>query len=210
MSKFKEWREIKKLQKQELEKMEHSVTYDSKDRVLLQFYKSEVEESFYIDGDDDSISLDSRFKEYLKTYKDAFAYDKVAVNIDRNVKKQDAEKFERLYKSFFKYEMLMTAREIKKISKNILWCLLSGIVVIICTILFGLFVKSDWKVANIIFEIISWVLIWEGLDMLFFRRPVLIKTQHKNYNMYSAEFYQKPFEKKVKALPYKKFIKLNS
>ena len=44
--------------------------------------------------------------------------------------------------------------------------------------------------------------------MLFFRRPILIKKQHKNFNMYSAEFCQKPFEKNVKALPYKKFIKL--
>lgn len=104
---FKDYIKIKKMQKEELEKMAQRVPYDENDNIYLQLKQSEIKKSFSIDGEDDSASLSNDFKEYLITFRDSFAIEPVSVNLDVKTPETDKKKFEYLYKSFLSTKLLV-------------------------------------------------------------------------------------------------------
>ena len=118
-----------------------------------------MKKSFYIDANDDSISLTSDFKNYLLTFRDSFAAENISVKLDPKSSVQSKQKFEKLYQSFFKFNILKLAKELKANLRNILICFFAGLLVITMIVLIETLAHDDLKFISIIFEILAWVFI---------------------------------------------------
>lgn len=199
---LKERREIKKLQRRELKNIAQKIPYDENDNILLRLWPKEVEKSFYIDGQDDSVSLTSEFKQYLCDFRDNFAVQNIVVDLDKNTKPSSKVKFRMLYQSFFKYCIIKTAKELKKNAMACLACFLCGLLVMAIEILIDIYVPTKFKFLDIIPEILAWVFIWEAFDMFFFKRTKLNSIQRKNYHMYKAEFTDKEPQLNIKEVSF--------
>lgn len=206
---FKEYRDLKRIEKEELKKFTQRVPYDEDDNVVLQLWDNEMKKSFYIDANDDSISLTSDFKNYLLTFRDSFAAENISVKLDPKSSVQSKQKFEKLYQSFFKFNILKLAKELKANLRNILICFFAGLLVITMIVLIETLAHDDLKFISIIFEILAWVFIWEAFDMLFFKRPKMRTDQLKNYHMYRAKFVNDKTTVNVREISYKEKSKLN-
>lgn len=206
---FKEYKDLKKIEKEEFKKIAQRVPYDNDGNIVLQLWDSEMKKSFYIDANDDSISLTSDFKNYLYSFRDSFASETISVKLDPKSSVEAKQKFEKLYQSFFKFNILKLAKELKSNLINIIACFICGLVVITSIILVETLAHDSIKFLSIIFEILAWVFIWESFDMLFFQRPKMRREQLKNYRMYRAKFVNDKMSINVREITYKDKSKLN-
>lgn len=206
---FKEYRDLKKIQKDELKKVIQKVPYDQEGNIVLQLWDSEMKKSFYIDSNDDSISLTSDFKNYLISFRDNFAVETISVKLDQKSSVQSKQKFEKLYQSFFKFNILKTAKELRSNLRNLLICFICGLIVLGIIVVIETLAHDSIKFISIIFEILAWVFIWECFDMLFFQRPKLRKEQLRNYHMYRAKFVNDKTTINIREVSYKEKSILN-
>ncbi|MDE6477324.1 MAG: hypothetical protein K2L48_04005 [Mycoplasmoidaceae bacterium] len=95
------------------------------------------------------------FKNYLYSFRDSFANETISVKLDPKSSVQSKQKFEKLYQSFFKFNILKLAKELKANLINIIICFICGLIVITSIILVETLAHNNIKFLSIIFEILA-------------------------------------------------------
>ena len=143
---------------------------------------SQVFSSYNYDNKD---LLDSDLCDYLKNNAKLCQSNKdIKIRIFSK-EKLEASEVKSALKSHFKRDYLEAKVDLKKSNIFSLVSIIFGLLSMV--LLWGLYKFTDNYFLNTLFEIITWVFVWEAVDSFFLKRPALKRSCKRIQKLYSAD-----------------------